>query len=192
MKLQRRNIVLVGVAVLLGAVTLVTRAPENQPATTRTRDLFAFEEGQVQALQVAVDGRSLAFERDENQVWQMTQPDQTVANEANVAYLANLLATGVQSDRLITVVPDDLDTYGLDQPYAALDITLDNDETHQLVLGTYTFNRSNLYALVDPPADPTSAEELDVALVSADFEIALNRPLEEWKQPEESPAPAEP
>lgn len=181
MKLQRRNLLLIGVALGLGAVTLLTQKPKTDSAEAGTTDLFGFEETQVQALQVEVDGRSLAFERDKNQVWQMTQPDKAVANDANVAYLVNLLATGVQSDRPITTTPDKLNTYGLDQPYATLNITLDGGEKHKLILGSYNFNRTNLYALVDSPEEPPA--ELKVALVSPDFEVALNRPLNEWKQP---------
>jgi len=188
MKLQRRNLILVGLAIMLGGITLYTREPQSSPANPGTVDLFGFEEQDVQALTMEVDGRSLVFERDENQVWQMTQPEEAVANDGNVAYLVNLLATGVKGDRPLTVAPDELATYGLEQPYATLDITLANDTTHELVLGTYNFNRSNLYALIDPPDDLDNAEAVEVSLVPADFEIALNRPLEEWKQPEAEPS----
>ncbi|MBD1910529.1 MULTISPECIES: DUF4340 domain-containing protein [unclassified Leptolyngbya] len=181
MKLQRRNLLLVGVALGLGAVTLLTQKPQTESATAGTTDLFGFEEAQVKALTVQVNGRSLAFERDKNKVWQMTKPDKAVANDANVAYLVNLLATGVQSDRPLTVTSDKLGTYGLDKPYATLDVTLENGEAHKLVLGTYNFNRANLYALIDSPKE--LPEELKVALVSPDFEVALNRPLNDWKQP---------
>jgi len=58
-------------------------------------------------------------------------------------------------------------------------VKLKNQRTHQLILGKPDFNRNFLYAQADPAAKP--AGNVDVLLVSTDFENAVNRQLSEWK-----------
>ena len=101
------------------------------------------------------------------------------ANEAYVVFLLDQMVKG-KGDR-ITIDPR-ID-YGLNQPQATIDIKLNNGKTHQLILGKPNFNKSSLYALADPtaPANPSP----QVILVSNNFENAVNRPLSEWKQPQQ-------
>jgi hypothetical protein len=148
-----------------------------------TTNLFAFEERDIQALDIDTVARDFAFERDENGVWRITEPEAAIANDATIAFLANLLATS-SSDQTLSTTPDDIATYGLDRPFAIVDITLEDGRTHQLILGTFNFDQSRLYAQVDPAAE--AAEEISVLLVPADFETAINRPLEDWLLEEEA------
>lgn len=188
MKLTRRTLALVLTAVALTlAVILTQQSPQNDAQDAEALPLFGFTEIDVQAIEVETADRTLVFERDDNLLWQMTAPDETLANQGAVSFLASVLATATR-DRPLDVPTDDLGTYGLDQPFATLDITLTNQETHRLVLGSFNFNRTGLYALVDPPANPTEPQR--VFIVPADFEVALNRPLEEWKEPEATDEPA--
>ena len=101
------------------------------------------------------------------------------ANEAYVVFLLDQLVKGT-SDRIAI---DPRIDYGLTQPQATIDIKLNNGKTHQLILGKPNFNKSSLYALADPtaPANPSP----QVILVSNNFENAVNRPLSEWKQPQQ-------
>lgn len=109
------------------------------------------------------------------------------ANEAYVAYLLDQMVKA-KGDR---VPVDPRISYGLDQPQAVIDVTLTNGKTHQLILGKPNFNRRSLYAIADPPNEVK--EPLSVVLVSTDFENAVNRPLSEWRQPEEKqPEKSEP
>jgi len=63
-------------------------------------------------------------------------------------------------------------------PQATIEVKLKNQRTHQLILGKPDFNRNFLYTK-DPAAKP--AGNVDVLLVSTDFENAVNRQLSEWK-----------
>lgn len=209
MKLNPSTLFLILIALgLAGVVSIVqTQPPPDQKAqeAAAPQNLFAFQEKQVQAFTLQTPLRSLKFARNPEGKWQMLEPEQTAASDSSIAFLLNLVATG-KSDRSFTAPVGDREQYSLHQPLATLEMTLDNQETHKLVLGGYDFNRGHIYALADPAADPKA--DLTVLLVSPDFEKAVSRPLEEWKQATgsktlpstipsvspsaESPAPASP
>lgn len=151
--------------------------------------LFAVEEKQIQSFTLKTQLRSLSFQRDDSGTWQMTEPEAAPANDAAIAYLLNLLATG-KSDRTFKSSTAQQEEYGFHQPMADIEFKLDNQDTHRLVVGGYDFNRSLLYAQVDPTADP--AGDLNVLLISPDFDNAVNRPLADWKAqpPSTSPSPS--
>ena len=129
-------------------------------------------------------------------------------------FLVNLMASGV-SDRVFDVAPENLDDFGFDAPLAEVEVTLENNESHRLVLGNYDFNGTNIYAQVISPPDDSEAESsevenrevesseadtessanetessetVDVFIVSTSFDAAVNRPLEEWKYVEDDNA----
>lgn len=187
MKLQPVTLVLVLTAAILGGVVYFTEVRGSSQPEAETADaqqkLFAFEESQVQSFTVKTPLRSIAFRRNDEGDWQMREP-RVLADEASVAYLLNLLATA-SSDRVIAAAAADQKEFGFDQPLATIDVTLDNQETHRLVLGGYDFNRSFIYAQADPPAD--SSADLEVLLVSPEFENAVSRPLAEWQSQETAP-----
>ncbi|NJR64201.1 MAG: DUF4340 domain-containing protein [Leptolyngbyaceae cyanobacterium CRU_2_3] len=202
MKLKPSTLFLILAALALGGVVLIVQSqvPVPQPGATASdpKKLFSFQESQIQTLTLQTQipqtqARSLKFQRDKDGKWQMLEPEKATANDASMSFLLNLLATG-QSQRSFSVPASDREQYGFQQPLATLEVTLDNKETHQLVLGSYDFNRSNLYALVDPPTDAQAG--LNVRLVPPTFETAIRRPVEEWKQtpaskaaPDTSPLP---
>jgi hypothetical protein len=105
------------------------------------------------------------------------------ANEAYVSFLLNELAKG-KSDRQITATAQQIQDYGLENPRARVEVTLQNGQTHRLLLGGRDFTGSNLYAQADPPdGEPTTSRP--VLLVSPNLENAVDRPIEEWIQPPE-------
>jgi hypothetical protein len=114
-------------------------------------------------------------------VWMMTAPTKVLAEDASIAYLLNLMATG-QRQQNLTIPAARLTEFGLDKPLAIVQVKLSNQKTHRLVLGKPNFDRSAMYAQVDPPTSATG--DLPVTLVAIDFENAVNRPLPEWKSKE--------
>ena len=188
MKIKPATLFLVLAAALMGGVVMVAgnQRPPEQTASQPGQKLFAFEEKQVQSLTVKTQLRSLKFERDQSGKWQMIEPDKTAASDASIAYLLDLLAG--KSDRTFTALAGDRESFGFHQPLANINVVLNNQETHRLLLGGYDFNRSFIYALVDPP--PAISGEIKVFLASPSFENAVNRPLEEWKEVLRSPSPS--
>lgn len=190
MKIKSSTFLLMLTALLLGGITLVTvqnssQTPNPQTAQGETysqkTDLFAFTEQQVKTLSLVTPLRSLKFERNAAGEWQMIEPEKTPASDASIAFLLDLMASGT-SDRTFTVPAAQREQYGFHQPFATIEVTLDNQETHRLIVGEYDFNRSSLYALADPASDANA--DLKISLISPSFENAMNRPLAEWKQAE--------
>ena len=189
MKFKLSTLILLFVALGLGGFVYffeIRAAPQREEAQAEKQKLFDFTEDQVQAFTVQTKQQTLSFQRSDNRAWQMQAPTQTPANDASVAYLLNLLATGTsvpvgspKENRTLTAPATQRIEFGLDQPLATVDVKLNNNEVHRLVLGKPNFNRSFLYAQADPPRDP--GQDLKVLLVSMDFENAVNRPLLEWQ-----------
>ncbi|MBW4488066.1 MAG: DUF4340 domain-containing protein [Trichocoleus desertorum ATA4-8-CV12] len=119
--------------------------------------------------------------------WLLKAPETGPANDASVAFLLSLLATG-RSDRTIKAPATQKADFGLDQPTATIEVKLNNQKTHRFILGKPDFNQSFWYAQADPVASGTP--ELSVLLVSPDFNNAVSRPLSEWKATSEAPTPS--
>ena len=217
MKLQKTTIVLVLLALGLGGVVLVSElrgSKQGQEQQASGQRIFNFEESQVQAFTVKTEGQTLEFVKTAatnvpqptpsakpspaqkaaespkaTSKWQLQAPVKAPADDASVAYLLSLLATG-RSDRTLKVPAAQKAEFGLDQPSATIEVKLQNQQTHRLVLGKPDFNGSFLYAQADPPA--TSASEISVLLVSPDFNNAVTRPLSEWQAKPETPPQPQP
>ncbi len=186
MKLQANTLILLGLALFLGlGVYIFEQRQPSQPAPEEAAagtPIFKFKEDQVQALTIKTQQTTLSFERSQRSfphTWLLQQPKKVPADAAAVAYLLNLLATG-KSERSLSVTGDRRQEFGLDQPMATLEVTLTNQQRHQLVLGKLNFDQSGLYALADPPT--SSNQNLQVLIVPTALESAVNRPLAEWQQ----------
>lgn len=198
MKIKPSTLGLVIAALLLGGVAVIVAqqpAPESSESsqassTQQEQRIFEFEEKDVQTISLKTRLRSLKFERDKDDKWQMQEPDKTAASDPSIAFLLDLVASGKTQESL-TAPASDREQFGLHQPLATIEVTLKDKKTHKLVVGDYNFNRSALYAQADPPADDKA--DLKLLLVSPNFDNAVNRPLAEWKQPataEKSPSPS--
>lgn len=191
MKIKQSTFFLLLAALLLGGVTVLvvqTQQPVSEEAeTTKQQDIFTFQDDQVQSFTLENKSDFYKFERDSSKNWQMVEPEKAPASDASITFLLTQLTTG-KSDRSISVPAGDRAEFGFDQPLATVEVTLDNKETHKLVLGGYDFNHSFIYALVDPPADEKA--DLPVLLVSPNFENAVTRPREEWKQSADQASPS--
>jgi Domain of unknown function (DUF4340) len=182
MKLQRTSFgLLVAAALLAGMVAVyeqqqktATTAPGvDQPTSQR---VFAFEEAAIAMVTIETRRPPVTIARMYGQ-WRLSAPRKVPANEATVAFLTNLLTT-TQRDRTLNVSPDRAAEFGLDQPLGTISITLADQKQHKLVLGKPSFDRTFLYALIDP--DP-QAKELAVSLISPQFANAVDRELAEWQ-----------
>jgi Domain of unknown function (DUF4340) len=117
-------------------------------------------------------------------VWQITSPEKAPANDGQVSFLLNLLATR-KSDRSLTVPSSRLAEFGLDKPTATITVKLGNQKTHTLRIGLPNFDRKSVYAQADPPASGT--QDITVLLVPFEFYQAIDRPLSDWQRVPEKP-----
>lgn len=203
MKFQRTSLVLVFAALALGGFVYYTesqKSPQVDEAKSDEKPLFSFKEQDVQFLSVQTSKQTVAFEpftptippnqQGKPQVnsfspWMMRKPEVAPADEGAIAFLLNLMATG-KSDRTFNISAARRSEFGLDQPFATVDVKLNNQQMHRLVIGKPNFNRNFLYALVDPPAN----QDLAVLLIPINFKNAVDRPLSEWKRDKPKPSPS--
>lgn len=177
--LNRTPLILLIVAALLGGVVYLREQSTPPPVKAEAQLLFGFEEADVRSLRLKTPEQNLSFVKNaapNPATWQMTEPNQAPANDASVAYLLNAIASVKSAPPLIVPTAKQAE-FGFDSPLATVDLTLKDSKTHRLVLGKPDFNRTALYAQIDP--QPSA--DLKMFLVSLDFENAVNRPLSEWQ-----------
>jgi hypothetical protein len=182
MKLQRTSFGLLVIAALLAGVVAVYEQQQkavpaatgvDQPASQR---VFDFSEDTIALVTIETRRPAVTIERVAGQ-WRLSAPLKVPANAATVAFLTNLLTT-TQRDRTLNVSADRAAEFGLAQPTGTITTTLTDQKQHKLVLGKPSFDRTFLYALIDP--DP-NAKELAVSLISPQFANAVDRDLAEWQ-----------
>ncbi|MBD1931777.1 MULTISPECIES: DUF4340 domain-containing protein [Cyanophyceae] len=194
MKLQRTTLILMVLALGLGGFVYfyeIKGEPQRQAALVKQKPIFSFTKDQVQALTIKTQEQTLQFERMGQNArqksslseWQMKAPNDNPASDPYVSYLLNLLVDS-KSDRILSVPATQLPEYGLDKPLATVEVKLNNQQTHQLILGKPDFNNSFLYAQVDPLKSPSG--QLNVLLVPLEFQYGVNRPLSEWTAKDET------
>lgn len=186
MKFQRTSLILVFAALVLGGYVYYTELQKPQQvdqAKSDEKPLFNFKEQDVQAFTVQTPKQTVAFEKSAN--WTMKKPEVASADESSIAFLLNLLATG-KSDRAFNIPVDRKSEFGLEQPSATVDIKLNNQQSHRLIIGKPNFNGNFLYALIDPSAN----QNLSVLLIPINFQNAVDRPLAEWKRDKPKPSPS--
>lgn len=160
------------------AETPETTATNQEPATT--------EEGRESTESSSDDSQPSGETLDPS------REEKMYGNEAYVSFLLEQLASD-RSEQTLTVTPEQLKEYDLNPPVATIEITLKNQTTHKLTIGKSEFSGNYIYAQVDPPTLDITTQP--VVIVSKNFEYAVDRPLEDWKQPpeilEENPESAE-
>lgn len=198
MRLKLNTMILLLIAVLFGGGVWIWEhyqgsQPDPKEQEAIASKLFDFSEDQVKQLTVSTPNQSLAFKLSQQgsppkTTWVMTAPQQVNADEAAIAFLLNLMATS-RIDQTLNVPVARLQEFGLDQPQGTIEVTLNTQQTHKIVLGNQTFNQSAVYAQVDPPH--AQAELLQVDLLPTSFLDAIERPLAEWEQRDEQTTPTD-
>lgn len=186
MKLPRTTLILILLALGLGGFVYFSEirgATVREETKEENKQIFSFAEDDVQSLTVKTKKLTLNLERSpesSNPKWLIKSPVSGPANDAIVSYLMDLLVKG-NSERTLSTPAEELGEFALDQPQATINITLKNQQSHQLILGKSSFNGRLLYAQADAAAKPDG--NINVLLVSTDFANAVNRELSEWQQP---------
>ncbi|MBD2445694.1 DUF4340 domain-containing protein [Nostoc sp. FACHB-152] len=186
MKLPRTTLILVFLALGLGGFVYfyeIKGATQREEAKEKQQQIFSFAEDDIQSLTVQTKNNTVVLERNNqssNPKWLLKSPVSQPGNDAIVAYLTDLLVKG-KSNNTLSIPANQLGEFGLNQPQATIKVNLKNQKTHQLVLGKSDFNNRFVYAQADSATQPNG--NLNVLLVSTDFQNAVNRELSEWQQP---------
>jgi len=180
--MQKTTLVLILIALGLGGYIYFfeIRFPSQEETETASQQsLFSFAEADVQRLEIEKNsGETLEFLRLEDTAnsWQMKQPEDSPAEEGTIVFLLDLLVKESSSETF-TVEADQLETYGLNNPLATINIELQDNTNHQVVLGNPTFDEEQIYAQINPEDGATQA----ISILPIDFQYAVERSLSEWK-----------
>ncbi len=182
MKLKNTTWILLGIAMLLGIGVYVYELqinPQQQEIEVKSKQLFTFDEKEIKKITIETKNKTYKFEKtsDENQPWQMKQPQDTVANDAVISFLTNILVNS-ESERTLTVPENQKKEYGLDEPVGTIIIELENKKQHKIIVGKPNFQGELLYAQIDPTSP--SQDEIIINLVPKNFQYAVDRKPEEW------------
>jgi hypothetical protein len=149
---------------------------QSTASTASVPSLFGFKEQAVRGLSIKTLATTVILEKSPG--WTVRSPQPVgPANEAIVAFLLNLFNS--PRDRELKIPASRRAEFGLEQPLATIEIKLDDQKMHTLVLGKLNFDRTGLYAIVDPSVDPRA--DLSVLMVPTSFESAVSRPVNEWR-----------
>ena len=185
MKIQRTTLVLMLLAILLGGFVYfyeILCKPQHEDVKKKQQQIFSFNEVDVKTLKITTPSETIILERSPESgatKWLMKSPDAVPANDGTVAYLLDLLEKE-ESERTLTIPASQLSQFGLQQPQATIDITLNNQKTHKLVVGKLNFDNRLVYAQIQDFSNKPN-ENVEVVLVSKNFENAIKRSLSEWK-----------
>ncbi len=204
MKFQRSTLILMLVALgLAGYVYVfeVQRTSQQQEIQAIEKQIFSFSRDDVQSVTVQTPEQTIIVERiskednPEQSPWKLTQPVQTLANQATVDFLLNQLVTDQSIPeepslglRRLTVSPEELSQYGLENSQQTVEVKLKNEETYKLTIGTKDFSGRSVYGQTNTPK---TEEELSILVIPEGIISAINRPLEEWELPQAEPEQTE-
>ncbi len=186
MKINSSSLALLIIACSLGIFVYfyeIQGSEKREIIQTNSKKLFNFTKEDIQTFSILKQDQILQFEKSGKQPkpWQMKQPNDTLASDAAISFLLNLLVNS-DKDRSVKISSQQLSEYGLENPLANIDIQLKNGKYHQLILGNTNFNNSLIYALVD--TSDNIQTEFEVFLLPINFKYAVERQLEEWQEPE--------
>lgn len=185
MKLKGTTILLVlGAVILGGAVYLfedVHQIQQEQQAEQKNQ-IFQFTDAELTGFTITVDDELLVFERDRDQdsteQWTMKAPETGQANTATVEFLTDILIKGERKQTFLAK-PDNLDTYGLREPFATISITLDGQSDPEILqLGSLNFDQTKLYAQTNPAAQTDTEQE--ILVVPIELKYAVERQPKTW------------
>ena len=187
MKLKKTTWVLVGITFILGSAIALNEwefAPKREELQEQQKQLFSFTEEEIQVIKIEVGDKSIQIKRAEDQdyTWQMEKPEKVPAEDGIVAFLSDLLVDG-GSESTLDIENRELKEYGLDKPFATIEVELEEGKKHQIILGNPDFSDKFVYALKD--YDEEKEAEAKLLLVPVNFKNAVDRDLAEWKRKEE-------
>lgn len=174
MKLQRSTGILLGVAIAL-VTTVIIFETRQDTQSSENQTLYNFAEADISSFTLERDNETLSFTKTDN-TWTMTEPESATADPASISFLLNIITSDTVK-QTITTNTNQLETYGLDQPKAIVELTVD-DESHRLVVGDEDFSGTSLYVMTNH--DVVGQNPVDIYLIPKGLENGIERPVTDW------------
>lgn len=158
--MKRNTLILV---LLAAAVAVAVYYLEIKPGKPRdekpdtSKPAFAFNRDEVSSISITRSGETVTVEQRDGK-WTITQPVTAQANQSTIDSLVSSL-TSAKIERTLAASPDQIKTFGLEEPAVSIEIKLKSGETQQIKLGAKDFSGLSVYAQI--------AGSSDVAMVPA-------------------------
>ena len=180
MRLKRSTGSLLGVAIALAAtVTIFETQKGTQPNQAET--LYNFAEVDVSSFTLERQNETLTFTKTDD-TWEMIEPEEAIADPSSVAFLLNIITSDTIKET-ITTTPNQLETYGLDEPTATIKLAVD-DASHILTIGDADFSGTSIYVMTT--YDVVESNPVDIYLMPKGLETGVERPVTDWIAKEEN------
>ena len=204
--LNRRTLLLLVIAIALGGGVLLFESSDHADRAqnaaettgeTQGKPLLPFEENAItQFTLTRPEQGDLTLVKDESGVWEMSAPEEQVAEDGAIAFLLSQLTR--PSNRVINVDSRSLADFGLDNPAATVTLEATPPEaqksTYELRLGDADFGGKQHYVQVinlssesadvstgnEESSDDKDSSRIEIHLVSGEIVDALKRPASEW------------
>ena len=163
----RSFLILIVVALALGAYIYFVESKRDPTATEAKTKVLALESGTLEEIEVKADSGEITRIRKEGGDWQIVQPAGVPADASKTATLASTLES-LEEQRVVTENPSSLAGFGLEPPRITVAFRKAGEtEMRRLLIGSKTPTGSDLYAKVDG--------QPKVMLISGYLEDSLNQ-----------------
>src|SRR5262249_50748510 len=146
----------VAVAVAVYYLEIKPGKPRDEKPDT-SKPAFAFNRDEVSSISITRSGETVTVEQRDGK-WTITQPVTAQANQSTIDSLVSSL-TSAKIERTLAASPDQIKSFGLEEPAVSIEIKLKSGETQQIKLGAKDFSGLSVYAQI--------AGSSDVAMVPA-------------------------
>ncbi|NJM96417.1 MAG: DUF4340 domain-containing protein [Phormidesmis sp. RL_2_1] len=174
-----------------GLEPTVTAAPNS---AAEGEPLLPVAEQDITQLTLKRSGETLSFRKNEDGTWQMTEPNNTLAESGAVAFLLSQLTS--PTVKTLQVDTANLADFGLAEPQITIDLVAQS-KTYQLDIGGPDFTGDQLYVQslensTDPQeSDAAPVNQAKIYVVSGGLGNAVERRTSGWIAAE-TPAEAAP
>ncbi|HEX9135730.1 MAG TPA: DUF4340 domain-containing protein [Nitrospirota bacterium] len=152
--MKRNTLILLMLAVVIGVSIYFLEVKPGKPRDEKTdesKPAFAFRRDDISSISIARAGQTVMLEEKDGK-WMISQPLTAEANQSAVDSLLSSL-TSAKIERTLSPSPEQVKSFGLEEPGVTLEIKLKSGETHSLKLGTKDFSGLSAYAQVGDSGD---------------------------------------
>jgi len=158
--MKRNTLILLLLATAIGVAIYFLEIKPGKPRDEKTdesKPAFAFKREDISSISITRSGETVNVE-DRDGKWTINQPITAQANQSAVDSLVSSL-TSAKIERSLSSTPEEIKTFGLEEPAVTVEIKLKNGETQTLKLGAKDFSGLSTYAQI--------GDSKEVALVPA-------------------------
>ena len=145
--MKRNTLILLLLAAAIGAGIYFLEIKPGKPRDEKpeeSKSAFAFKRDDIDSISITRAGQTVTLEQKDGK-WAISQPVAAQANQSTVDSLVNSI-TSAKIERSLSPSPDEMKSFGLEDPAVTVEIKLKSGETQTLKLGAKDFSGLSAYA----------------------------------------------